>query len=92
MVRRALLVEGRRDDDVVKYSGLAFQRPERPALPQVCRNLVQLVPAFQATMGFDYFFEQIIHRFDSYAELDGAAEYANHLIVIRRFAPHAGPG
>jgi hypothetical protein len=54
-------VEARRDDDVVEDSRLTFQRPERAALDQARRDVVELVPAFQAAVGLDHGFEQISH-------------------------------
>lgn len=47
-VRRSLFVQARGDHDVVEDSCLAFKRPERAALDQARRDVVQLLPTFQA--------------------------------------------
>ena len=61
-VRHALLVQARRDDDVVEDSRLTLERPERATLRQPRRDLVELVPAFQAAVGLDHGLEQIAHH------------------------------
>jgi hypothetical protein len=56
-VRHSLLVQARGDDDVIKDSWLTFGRPEHAALDQTCRDVVELVPTFQAAVGLDNGFE-----------------------------------
>src|SRR6476659_3003849 len=48
---RSLLVQTRRDHDVVEDSRLPLERPERAALGQARSNAVELIPACQTTMG-----------------------------------------
>jgi hypothetical protein len=61
VVRSSLFVQARRDGHVVEDSCLTLERPERAALDQARRDVVELVPAFQAAVGLDYRFEQIAH-------------------------------
>jgi hypothetical protein len=53
-VRHTLFVQARRDDDIVEDSCPTLDRPEHAPLTQACRDLVELVPALQATVGLEH--------------------------------------
>jgi hypothetical protein len=86
-VRRSLLVQARRDDDIVEDAGLTLERPERAALDQPRRHAAELVPACQATVRLHRGLEQIVRHGAS-----GVLGFACHQIAASSCSTWAGVG